>query len=136
MNNYFSVAIAETRDDFIKIVSGNPVTFFEVYSENPAVELERLFNLDGSGYAFVRFNMGHHSPQARLQFLHLDDLTKKVYNFPPEMRESPLPYFSSFVRPFGKTGLAWTKEEVNTLIRETLKEEEIARKTLLTTSSS
>jgi hypothetical protein len=128
MRPLFRDSIAETREDFLNIVASAPVTFFEVYFESPSTEIESLFEIMGSEYPLFRFNMKSHSVQARARFCQLDDLTRTAYSIPSEALELPLPYFSSFVRPFGKTRLAWTSGEVHALIKRTLDEEKIAKK--------
>lgn len=122
MPQTFTDAIAESREEFLDLVREARATYYEVYSGTPDSASERLFEGAIEDELLLRFDLRNHSEGARARFRELTDLERRAYEFPADLAEKPIPYFGSFVTPFGKVGIAWTREEIADLITRTRKE--------------
>ena len=121
----FTDAIAESYDDFRDLVRNVSATYYEVYSGSPTCEWENLFERTNPGEQFLRFNMQTHSEKGRSFFLQLHELERIAYDLPLGIIERPIPYFGSFVPPFGSICIAWTLDDIQKLITMTKKEQQM-----------
>jgi hypothetical protein len=123
----FSDATAESREEFLDLVRGAPVTFYEVYAGLPNSEMEALFDGALQDGLLLRFDMRTHSETARARFCEVGDVERRAYDLPSDAVEKPLPYFGSFVPSIGHVGVAWTSDEVRQLIARTKRDVERAK---------
>lgn len=119
----FTDAIAESYDDFRNMARNASATYYEVYSGSPYYEWENMFERTNPDERFLRFNMQTHSEKGRSFFLQLHDFERIAYNLPIGVIERPMPYFGSFVPPFGSICIAWTLDDIQKLITMTKKEQ-------------